>query len=250
VSNGGDITDASFTLGNSTISGNTVTAGGGGSGGSAGDGTFTEGGIKYAGADGGAGDGGSTAGGGIHSDSATMALTQVTIAFNKAATGAGIFIGTAGSGDVTINNSTIAENTATIQGGGIMSIGGASNDSITLISTIIAANHAPTNSDLSGTFTVDHDLIQSVGSATLVGTDSDAPTDISTTLTGIDPLLDVLTNNGGTTETMLLKTGSQAIDHGSNPLSLATDQRGTGFSRSLGTEDIGAVEVGTVAASG
>jgi hypothetical protein len=60
-------------------------------------------------------------------------------------------------------------------------------------------------------------------------------------LIGIDPLLDVLDFNGGPTRTHALLPGSPAIDTGSNPLGLTTDQRGHGFPREAGTgAEIGA----------
>ena len=43
-----------------------------------------------------------------------------------------------------------------------------------------------------------------------------------------------LTSNGAPTRTQALLPGSQAINTGSNPLGLATDQQGTGFPRVLG----------------
>jgi hypothetical protein len=59
-----------------------------------------------------------------------------------------------------------------------------------------------------------------------------------------DPLLGPLGFNGGTTRTQALLTGSPAINTGSNPLALTTDQRGPGFPRvSGGAADIGAYEV-------
>jgi hypothetical protein len=42
----------------------------------------------------------------------------------------------------------------------------------------------------------------------------------------IDPKLGPLQNNGGLTQTMALKAGSPAIDHGDNSGVPATDQRG------------------------
>ena len=58
-----------------------------------------------------------------------------------------------------------------------------------------------------------------------------------------DPLLAPLAFNGGPTQTHALKKGSPAINHGSNPDGLTTDQRGTPFARQLGSAvDIGAYE--------
>ncbi len=56
-------------------------------------------------------------------------------------------------------------------------------------------------------------------------------------------MLGPLAPNGGPTRTHALLPGSPAIDAGSNPLGLTTDQRGTGFPRVLGgTADMGAHE--------
>lgn len=71
------------------------------------------------------------------------------------------------------------------------------------------------------------------------------------TVNGIDPKLEPLAYNGGPTLygdsqllTMALRRRSPAIDMGSNPLSLAFDQRGEGFTREYetGMPDIGAFE--------
>ena len=62
-------------------------------------------------------------------------------------------------------------------------------------------------------------------------------------LLGIDPSLAPLANNGGPTRTQALLPGSPAINAGSNPLNLTTDQRGAGFPRVVGpVADIGAYE--------
>lgn len=66
-------------------------------------------------------------------------------------------------------------------------------------------------------------------------------------LVGVDPLLASLAFNGGPTRTQALFTGSPAINAGSNPLNLTTDQRGAGFPRVVGpAADMGAYE-GSVA---
>ena len=63
----------------------------------------------------------------------------------------------------------------------------------------------------------------------------------------IDALLGELQDNGGVTPTVALQPGSPAIDAGSNPNNLATDQRGNGFDRTIGeATDIGAFEVQTI----
>lgn len=60
----------------------------------------------------------------------------------------------------------------------------------------------------------------------------------------LDPLLGPLADNGGPTFTHALLAGSPAIDRGSNPAALATDQRGPGFARVSGAgTDVGAFEL-------
>lgn len=62
-------------------------------------------------------------------------------------------------------------------------------------------------------------------------------------LLGLDPVLGPLAFNGGLTRTLLPLSASPVIDAGSNPLSLATDQRAGAFGRVAGpAPDIGAVE--------
>jgi Ca2+-binding RTX toxin-like protein len=62
-------------------------------------------------------------------------------------------------------------------------------------------------------------------------------------LTGVARLDAVLKDNGGPTPTLALMPGSIAIDAGANPASLAFDQRGPSFARTLvGATDIGAFE--------
>lgn len=62
-------------------------------------------------------------------------------------------------------------------------------------------------------------------------------------VTVADPKLGPLQANGGRTQTHALLPDSPAIDTGSNPLALTTDQRGAGFPRTIGAAtDIGAFE--------
>src|SRR5262249_7598056 len=62
-------------------------------------------------------------------------------------------------------------------------------------------------------------------------------------LVGLDPRLGPLADNGGPAQTHALLPGSPALDAGSNPLGLATDQRGT--ARGLnGRAGIGAFQAG------
>ena len=63
------------------------------------------------------------------------------------------------------------------------------------------------------------------------------------TITGVDPLLGPLADNGGRTLTHLPASASRAIDRGNNLAGFLVDQRGDGFPRTKGARtDIGAVE--------
>lgn len=99
-------------------------------------------------------------------------------------------------------------------------------------------NTASSSPDVDGTFTDEGNnlIVDSTGStgftvSSLVG-DSTTP---------IDPLLGSLQNNGGSTETQAILPGSPAINVGSNPNSLTTDQRGEARIQ-RGAIDIGAFE--------
>ena len=60
----------------------------------------------------------------------------------------------------------------------------------------------------------------------------------------MNPKLYALADNGGPTPTMALPACSVAINHGTNPLGLSWDQRGSGFPRVSGSAaDIGAFEL-------
>jgi fibronectin-binding autotransporter adhesin len=138
-----------------------------------------------------------------------------------------------------VQNTTITGNTTTFYGGGIRSN---SSAQITIDSSIVFGNFSTYGPDtygpdISAVATVSSSLIGSKSGASITG-------DTFTIFhIGVDPLLNPLANNGGTTLTRSLKAGSPAIDNGSNPASLTTDQRGAGFPRVGGpAPDIGAFE--------
>jgi hypothetical protein len=148
-------------------------------------------------------------------------------------------------GSMTLNNSTVAFNSSRDFAAGIATNG---YTGLTLNSTITADNTSTTYAVLSdigaraATFTV-------AGDYSLVQTD---PTSYGVTFSGThnivgsDPLLEPLANNGGPTQTHALDPASPAIDTGSNPLSLTTDQRGVPYARVVGAAaDIGAFELDT-----
>ena len=206
-----------------------------------------------------------------------ITLTGSTISNNSAAsTGGGILIpvGAPGvaAGPVTIANSTIADNSATF-GGGIYNAGGQAD----ITNSTITGNTASTGSGISsfGDAIAQTTVTSSIVSGN-IGTDvdlatpptvdvADAPNSFTSNgnnligdgnaidafsgpgdITGnTDPGLAALADNGGPTPTIALLPDSPAIDTGSNPNNLETDQRGTGFSRVAGAAtDIGAFEVG------
>jgi hypothetical protein len=176
------------------------------------------------------------AGGGVAA-TGTTSIINSTISGNSASFGGGVFAQVLG----TLQNSTITLNTASpgnssdgvsAGGGGVAAAG-----SLALNSSILFGNtgsSAAYGADIGGGITV-------TGANNLVGSSTVAlPAD---TLAS-DPLLQPLAANGGPTQTHALATGSPAINAGSNPAALATDQRGPGFARVSGTAaDIGAFEV-------
>jgi CSLREA domain-containing protein len=156
-----------------------------------------------------------------------------------------------------ITNCTIAENQTQGffpgLGGGIYNFTGGT---VTLKNTLIADNTVPAGGsgpDLSGTFnSQDYNLIKNTSGATINGVTTH-------NLTGVNPQIGPLANNGGLTQTHGLLSGSPALDAGNNASLPADefdldndgnktepvpfDQRGATFSRVVnGTVDIGAVE--------
>jgi hypothetical protein len=105
-----------------------------------------------------------------------------------------------------------------------------------LISSIVG-NNVP--DDASGYMTADHSLIESPNGHSITDGDVDG------NIVGHDPVLWVLGNYGGPTQTHAIKDGSPVISVGDNPQSLLTDQRGANFYRQVGDGvEMGAVEYG------
>lgn len=197
-------------------------------------------------------------GGGISVNSySTVDINNSTIANNSAINnGGGINVGR--SSAVNLSNATITGNSANNSGAGIYQSPESvvenpdgnlviSGGAVTLASTIVAKN--VNDNDLSGA-QIDSNGNNLIGNGDGVGLFNSAPGDlVGTADNPIDPRLGELQNNGGTTATIALLDGSLAIDGGSNPNNLATDQRGAGFPRVLdgdddgtATADIGAFE--------
>jgi CSLREA domain-containing protein len=184
-----------------------------------------------------------SAGGGILNVESTANITGSTISGNSAEVQGGGVINFQGTANIT--NSTITENIAST-GSGVSSYGN-SLTSTTVTSSIISGNtgggadvelEEPDDSTITDSFISNGNNLLGI-----VGTNVNAfsqPTD----MTGVtDPLLGPLQDNGGPTETHALLPGSPAINAGSNPLGLTTDQRGTGFDREVEQTDIGALEL-------
>jgi hypothetical protein len=177
---------------NSTINGNNATAGSGGAGPGSGN------------------------GGGIY-NLQDVALTNCTIAANAAHGSSFDFGGCIYDvgNSLTITSCTIVGNQAEF-GGGINS-GGAN-----LANTILAGNAAVgggSGPDGSGTInSSDYNLIQNTSTLTISGTTTH-------NITGQNPLLGALQDNGGPTYTLALLPGSPAMDKGKS-FGLTTDQRG------------------------
>lgn len=159
---------------------------------------------------------------------ARLRLVNSTVSGNSASIkdGGGIYND---KGALTLVNSTVSNNSA-VQGGGIYS------DGVTgLINTIVA--NAGAGGNCSGNFGSGRHNLDSDGTCGF-----SSPGD----LTGLDPILGPLQNNGGPTETHALLSNSPAIDAGDDsvtgvPLFLTTDQRGSPRLRGLHV-DIGAIE--------
>ncbi len=184
-------------------------------------------------------------GAGIRMTSGTVTITNTTISGNNASVGfggGGMLVDAFGAVTVTFSNSTITGNSAT-NGGGIRILSEGPPPEIDLSNTILAGNTTTgSGPDCLGTITSQgHNLIQNTASCTIAG-------DTTGNITGQDPLLGSLADNGGPTQTHALRTGSPALGAGSpdqpgsgGKACEATDQRG--IARPQGVRcDIGAFE--------
>ena len=195
-------------------------------------------------------------GGGLHIGGRARALVQRSTFANNAATeGAGLWV--SGAGTLGVNNSTVSNNAATGEGGGIYLVGGGSVglDALTVAgntagvsggglgrgvsdagffgftNTILADNAAPAGPDCFGSYQASFSLVEDTAGCVLDGDNN---------LTGQDPMLDALADNGGPTLTRAIPATSPAVDAGETQF--AVDQRG--FARTVGQDDIGAYEFG------
>lgn len=184
------------------------------------------------------GDGGGLA---LNNSFTGSAINNATFSGNSASSdGGAIVFSNASIGTFFIRNCTFGSNNAGAEGGGIARTGGTAT--ITLISSIVFGNNAGTTADnLFSAGTVNATLCI-IGTSTGVTTfNGDTFTDANI---GVNPGLGGLASNGGPTQTRSISLGSIAVDAGTNPLGLTTDQRGAGYFRVRGSAiDIGAFEV-------
>ena len=222
---GGISAGRSLTLSNTTVNNNNADAGGGGI---VNSGTLIVTNSTFNGNFGGPASGGAI----FNTRFGTLAVTNSTLSGNSAGRGGGI----ENRGTVTLTNSTISNNTATIAGAGNNNEFGGTT---TLKNTIIA-NFAPKFDCTGGGFTSLGNNLDSDGTCNLTAT-GDLP--------NTNPLLGPLADNGGSTKTHELLTGSPAIDAvlvadctDPDGSPITTDQRGVARPQGLDC-DIGAFEL-------
>jgi len=170
-----------------------------------------------------------------------VTIRNSTISGNTAAlAGGGVTLNSVTSGQLLVQNSTITANTSNggLGGGGIAQSSGTSAV-ITVVSSIVSGNNNGSAPDILSGGTVNLNF-SAVGSPTGFTPSATSGNNLAF---GANLNLQPLANNGGPTRTHALGTGSLAINAGSNPLNLPTDQRSSGFVRTSGTAtDIGAFE--------
>jgi CSLREA domain-containing protein len=185
------------------------------------------------------------------SSGGTLSVSNTTISGNSAqastrAAGGILIYG----GSASISSSTVTNNSATSGStriGGVLQFGG----TLTLRSSIVAGNVSnATIPDVGGAMTASFNLIGNAGTATgLSGNNNQVGTGASP----LNPLLGLLSNNGGSSLTHALSAGSPALDAGSNVPTRTFDQRGAGFARVVDLAaanasdgaDVGALEAQT-----
>ena len=205
----------------------------------------------------------SDSGGGIYQADGAMKIDDSTISNNQADSGGG-FYSSGFDSDSTFINSTISGNTATVNGGGIFISTEYGYHTVT--SSTITNNSAPKGGGVYRGYSGETNITSSIiagnvdnndadgagiisGGNNLIGNGDSAPDFVNlfkgdlvgTANKTIDPQLGELKDNGGNTFTHALLPKSLAINTGSNPNKLTTDQRG--LERSVLQTDIGAYEV-------
>ena len=220
------VTNSSLTLIASAVALNSAYGGSGGSGNP--DNSVRSGGSGY--------------GGGLAVAAGTITVTNSTVSANGASFGFGSPPGQSAGGNVWTDTSLARFDSCTLVDGtaGIGPQIYSRSNAVRLQNTIVANSGTASSAEIAGEFTsLGHNLFKSL-----------SVPGASTDLTGLDPLLGPLQNNGGPTFTHALLPGSPAIDAGTNT-GLVVDQRGLArtfdqptYANSPGSDgtDIGAVE--------
>ena len=197
----------------------------------------------------------------MRSVSGTITLQNSTVSGNTAsAQGGGLYA--MDFQDINIQNSTVTGNTAQTGGGGLF-VNPPTKKYYTPAATNIHSTIISGNTDTSGaaadlsaapfpyngtnypTITLTNSLVGNNTGANLTAAPLGSPDAngnlIGTASSPIDAKLAPLADNGGPTQTCALLAGSPAINAGSNPANLTTDQRG--LPRQVGSQtDMGAYE--------
>lgn len=193
-------------------------------------------------------------------DAMAVRIINSTISGNASSATAGAILA---NGNVALEfvNSTMSDNfAAPARTGGIIITTGATNPisgsnaarpTLTVVSSILAnsltGNDIAINNPTVPTFAMyaSNSLIEKICPTCAITVSGPLNLIQVGAVLGPDPMLGPLAFNGGTTRTHDLLPGSPAINAGSNPLALATDQRGPGFLRVVGgVADMGAYESG------
>ena len=188
-------------------------------------------------------------GGGIQSTSgdpfgrvsASVTVINSTISGNTASIGGGIENSEdRGSASVDVINSTIAGNSASQEGGGVDNTIPLNEDAVSSIflqNTIVARNTAPAAPDAHEAFAT----FSLIGDGTGSGIANGSGNQVGSHDSPIDPRIGPLADNGGPTKTRALLAGSPAIDAAAAAVCPATDQRGVTRPQGAGC-DIGSFE--------
>lgn len=189
--------------------------------------------------------------GGALSVGRVESIEQNTFSGNTAVFGGAIAVenipAEEGGFSLSLYNNTFTLNEASTSGGAIYIPSNAAPID-TLVSNIIAQNESPLGPDIfNEAGAIDNESYNLIGNNDASDIDAGAPTDdhsyIGTDDHPIDAKLDELEDNGGPTKTHALHHGSDAIDHGDNPLDFEFDQRGEEHPRVRGEQvDIGSFE--------
>lgn len=178
-------------------------------------------------------------GGAILNAGTTAAIRNSTFSANASARGGAVFNwGVIGA----ITNTTLSLNWG-VFGGGIHN--DVEAQILELTSSTVAQNMGGNSPDIlnAGTIVSASNNVIGVGDGSGLANGVNG-NQIGSLAAPLDPLLGPLADNGGPTFTHALLAGSPAIDAGSNPATLANDQRGPGFSRVSGAQaDVGAFEL-------